>query len=81
MLTVFVTIGLFAVLIVAMSIGIILSNRTLKGTCGGEEVRGPDGIPMLCGSCPKKKSKICPTDNPLAAVATIGNPSRTLRDH
>ena len=81
MTTVLTTIGLFALLITAMSIGIILSNRSLKGTCGGDPARGPDGLPMLCGACPKKQSDVCPTDNPLAAVAMIGNPSRTIKEH
>jgi hypothetical protein len=81
MTTVLTTIVLFALLLVGMSLGIILSNRKLKGTCGGESVRGPDGLPMLCGACPKKSNDLCPTDNPLAAVAMIGNPGRTISEH
>ena len=81
MVTVLLTVGLFALMLVGMSIGIILSNRRLKGTCGGEEVRGPDGLPMLCGACPKKSNDVCPTDNPLAAVAMVGNPARTIKEH
>lgn len=80
MTTVFATIVLFALLLTGMSLGIILSNRKLKGTCGGESVRGPDGLPMLCGACPKKSNDLCPTDNPLAAVAMIGNPGRTINE-
>ncbi len=81
MTTVLITIVIFALLIAGMSIGILLSNRRLKGTCGGEPARGPDGLPMLCGACPKKESDVCPTDNPLVAVAMVGNPSRTLKEH
>ena len=81
MATILAGVGLFALLMIGMSIGIILSERTLKGTCGGETVRGPDGLPMLCGACPKKESDVCPTDNPLVAVAMVGNPSRTLKEH
>ena len=81
MATILAALVLFALIMAGMSIGIILSERSLKGTCGGETVRGPDGLPMLCGSCPKKESDICPTDNPLAAVAMVGNPSRTLKEH
>ena len=57
MATILAGVGLFALIMIAMSIGIILSERTLKGTCGGETVRGPDGLPMLCGACPKKESE------------------------
>ena len=81
MTTVIATILLFAMLLVGMSLGIILSDRKLKGTCGGESVRGPDGLPMLCGACPKKRNDLCPTDNPFAAVAMVGNPARTINEH
>ena len=64
MATILAGVTLFALLVVGMSIGIILSERTLKGTCGGEPARGPDGLPMICGACPKG-SDVCPTDNPL----------------
>jgi hypothetical protein len=81
MTTVLATIALFALLIAGMSIGIIIADRSLKGTCGGDPARGPDGLPMLCGTCPKKQIKLCPTDNPLVAVAMVGNPSRTITEH
>ena len=81
MATILAGVTLFALLMVGMSIGIILSERTLKGTCGGEPARGSDGLPMICGACPKKESDVCPTDNPLAAVAMVGHPSRTLKEH
>jgi hypothetical protein len=81
MLTVLATVALFGLLFAAMSIGVILSSRALKGSCGGDPVRGPDGLPMICGVCPSKENDVCPSDNPLAAIAMIGNPARTLKEH
>ena len=34
-----------------LAVGVILSNRELRGSCGGIAVRGPDGEPMTCGDC------------------------------
>ena len=42
MATVLAALVLFALIMAGMSIGIILSERTLKGTCGGDPARGPD---------------------------------------
>ena len=81
MATILAGVTLFALLMVGMSIGIILSERTLKGTCGGEPARGPDGLPHDLRRVPQRESDVCPTDNPLAAVAMVGHPSRTLKEH
>lgn len=37
MTTIFLTIGVFAVAMAAMAVGVILSNRQLHGSCGGSE--------------------------------------------
>ena len=34
-----------------LAVGVILSNRELRGSCGGIAVRGPDGEAMTCGDC------------------------------
>jgi hypothetical protein len=46
------TIVVVAVTMVAMAVGSILSNRCLRGSCGGPEVLGPDGKPLTCDTCP-----------------------------
>ena len=51
-----VVIGL---LMLAMAVGAIFSNRCLRGSCGGPEVLGPDGEPLSCETCPlREKPKI-----------------------
>jgi hypothetical protein len=46
------TIAVVAVIMVAMSVGVLFSNRCLRGSCGGAEVLGPDGTSMTCDTCP-----------------------------
>lgn len=53
---VILTITLFAIIMLVMSIGVIFSGRCLRGSCGGsDEVIGPDGEPIRCATCPKRK--------------------------
>ncbi len=66
---------LFGLAMAGMGIGVILGDRKLRGSCGGEEVLGPDGNPLSCGACPRKEAEICPTDDPLVALARIGHPN------
>lgn len=80
-MVILVAVVLFALCFAAMSIGVIVSDLQLRGSCGGDSVVGPDGAPMSCGSCPKKEVEICPSDDPLIALAQIGNPSRTVGHH
>ncbi|TVQ94144.1 MAG: hypothetical protein EA397_03070 [Deltaproteobacteria bacterium] len=60
---------------VAMAIGVLFSNRVLRGSCGGEEVLGPDGNPLSCGACPRKERDICPSDDAVASLAQVGYPN------
>lgn len=80
MATILLTMGLFFVFVTAMSIGLIVKGRILKGSCGGVQPLSDKLEGFECGLCVKKDNDVCPTDNPLVAVATIGNPNRTLRE-
>jgi hypothetical protein len=44
----------FAAAIGAMALGARLTGRCLRGSCGGTEVRGADGEPLSCASCPNR---------------------------
>ena len=37
-----------------MSVGVIFSNKCLRGSCGGPDAIGPDGQPMTCAACANK---------------------------
>lgn len=72
--TVLLTFGLFFACMLAMASGLLLSGRDLRGSCGGPDVLDPHGDPLSCGACPKKEQDLCPTDDPLVAIAQMGHP-------
>jgi hypothetical protein len=38
----------------AMAVGVLLSNRCLRGSCGGPEILGPNGESLACATCPNR---------------------------
>lgn len=55
--TFLLTVALFAIVILIMSIGVIFSGRCIRGSCGGEEVIGPNGELLNCDTCPVRKER------------------------
>jgi len=51
------SIGVVGVAMLAMSVGVMFSNRCLRGSCGGPEVLGPEGEALSCGACPRRKER------------------------
>lgn len=51
----FLTLALFALVMLVMSVGVILSGRCLRGSCGGPAVLDGDGEPITCATCPNRK--------------------------
>ena len=49
----FVTFGVFVFVMLAMAVGVILSNRTIKGSCGG--LNDIEGLKGACDICEGKK--------------------------
>lgn len=49
----FVTFGVMLLVVAGMAIGVILSNREIKGSCGG--MQNIDGVE--CGTCEKPCEK------------------------
>lgn len=50
-----------------LAVGVILSNRELRGSCGGVAVRGPDGEALTCGDCDCKLPEGLPEQESAAA--------------
>jgi len=48
-----VSFAVFALVIVSMAIGVIISNRSIKGTCGG--LNDIDGLEGACDICEIKE--------------------------
>ncbi|MBI1353444.1 MAG: Na(+)-translocating NADH-quinone reductase subunit E [Acidobacteria bacterium] len=57
MSVILVTIGAFAVIMLAMAVGVIIQKKSLRGSCGGAEVFDCDGESLSCGACPNRKKK------------------------
>lgn len=53
MSTFLVTFLVFAVVMIAMAVGVLLSNRSIKGSCGG--LNDIDGLKGACDICEGKK--------------------------
>tara|TARA_R110002074_G_scaffold170005_4_gene332143 strand:- start:168070 stop:168252 length:183 start_codon:yes stop_codon:yes gene_type:complete len=54
-----ITFVFFLLFVVAMAVGVIFSNRKIKGSCGGlNNVDGLEGECLLCSNkkCEKKKA-------------------------
>ena len=50
----FATALLIGIAVLAMAIGVIFRRPCLRGSCGGETVRGPNGEPLSCDNCPRR---------------------------
>lgn len=55
-----VTLALFALAIAGLAVGAMAGRRCLRGSCGGPEVLGPDGEPLSCEACPRRKGRAAP---------------------
>lgn len=68
-----ITFVLFGLAMAGMSIGVLLSNRELQGSCGGSAELESAGVG--CGACGKKASDLCPSDEELVRIAQLGHPN------
>lgn len=50
-----VTLTAFGVIALIMSVGVMFSGRCIRGSCGGEEIIGPNGELLNCDTCPVRK--------------------------
>lgn len=48
------SIGVIGAAMAAMAVGVIFSNRCLRGSCGGPDAFGPDGQTLNCATCPNR---------------------------
>ncbi len=49
-----VTFAIFLSVIFFLSLGVIIANKRLRGSCGGVQVVGPDGEALSCATCPNR---------------------------
>ena len=49
--------AIFGLAFLAMAVGVMLSGRCLRGSCGGSGVSGPDGERLSCATCPNRERR------------------------
>jgi hypothetical protein len=68
------TLGFFAIAMLVMSVGVMVSGRCLRGSCGGPAVLDGDGDPITCATCPNRQ-RLVEEARRQALEATSRNPS------
>lgn len=53
-----ITLAVFLLAMLIMSVGAIFSGRCLRGSCGGPEVFDANGEPLSCAACPRRKERL-----------------------
>ena len=53
------TMAVFGIAVLIMSVGAIFSGKCLRGSCGGEEIWDADGELLNCETCPVRKRGEC----------------------
>jgi hypothetical protein len=51
-----ITVLVMAIAMAGMAVGVLFSNKCLRGSCGGPEVLGPDGESLSCDTCPLRRT-------------------------
>ncbi len=46
--------AVIGIIMLVMAIGVIFSYPCLRGSCGGPESEGTDGVPLSCDTCPNR---------------------------
>ncbi len=54
MVLLLLTLALFAIVMLAMSVGVLVTGRCLRGSCGGPAILDGDGEPITCATCPNR---------------------------
>lgn len=54
------TIAVIGIAMLAMAVGVLFSDRCLRGSCGGPDVLGPDGESLNCDTCPLREKPARP---------------------
>jgi hypothetical protein len=66
-MTIFIaSVAFIGLAMLVMSIGVIFSNKCLRGSCGGPDAIGPDGQPMSCPTCTNKHNKEKTVEEPIS---------------
>lgn len=73
--TILAAIVVMGVLFAAMAVGVIFSNKPIKGSCGGLAALGMKGDCEICGGNRDK----CESSQPQPQAAQLAHPARSSR--
>ena len=62
---------LFAMCMLGLGLGLMIRGRPLESSCGGAADIDPD---LGCGVCARDAKDLCPSDEPLVALAQFAHP-------
>jgi hypothetical protein len=65
------TIVFFGMCMAGLGVGLLLKGKELEPSCGGAADIDPE---LGCGVCSRKEQEVCPSDDPLVALAQIAHP-------
>jgi len=49
------SLAVVAAAMLAMALGVMISGRCLRGSCGGPDVTDSDGLSLRCATCPRRE--------------------------
>lgn len=73
MLTVLIALAVFVLVVTGMAVGVIFSNREIKGSCGGLANLQSQGGEAYCDVCGAPSADICQLDETKAEASASAN--------
>ncbi len=69
------SVAVVALVMLAMAVGAMFSNRCLRGSCGGPEVLGQDGQSLSCDTCPLRSRPVPSSEDAPQGLGVVRNRS------
>ena len=65
------TLGVVAVAMLIMAVGLAFRYPCLRGSCGGAGVAAADGTRLSCDACPRRRDDVAPAADGQARPAAL----------
>jgi hypothetical protein len=57
LMVILITVAAFAIAMLMLGVGVMLTGKCIRGTCGGDEVVDAAGEDLRCPTCPSKNKE------------------------